>query len=274
MSPGDVCLRRDCGCPSAPSRTAVRASICGSGRRQGLLLSCQSCHPSASKHRMGHWCRQSGAWLGPSSTATRIASMPCRSIGSNPSSPVRLRKDIASALPRLCSCVKLNQRNRKALSTRDVSVAASTAKVRPSRGRGGRGQCQACCADRAPRPDRGGRGRRRGPLRGHCRATGRCGLIRGWRHPHARSPAVRGQGRHRSRNGNRWCLQRSGGGGVCERRAVFSGPKSVEKRVVYEQNPCRFGERPRTRRWIQAQWSSGGVVGTIILVTIKWVADG
>ena len=58
VSPGDVCLRRDCGGPSAPSHTAARASICGAGRRQGCLLSGQSCHPSASKHRMGRWCRQ------------------------------------------------------------------------------------------------------------------------------------------------------------------------------------------------------------------------
>ena len=61
VGPGDVCLQGDCGGLSAACHTAAGAFICGSGRRQGRLLSCQSCLPSASKHGMGRWCRQSGA---------------------------------------------------------------------------------------------------------------------------------------------------------------------------------------------------------------------
>ena len=46
----------------------------------------------------------------------------------------------------------------------------------------------------------------------------------------------------------------------CERRAVFGVPKSVEKRVVCEHNPCRFGERPQTHRWIQAKRPTPGAI--------------
>ena len=166
--------------------------------------------------------------------------MPCRSIGSNPSSPVRLSKDIASALPRLCSCVKFNQRNRKAWSTRDVSVVASTAKVRPSRGRGGRGQCQACRVDRAPRQDRGGRGRRRGPLRGHRRATGRCGLIRGRR------------------------LRR-------RTKALLHAVRSVIEAAMRIGGACGGRLRGRSVNGVPSQRSSGSVLGTIKPVTIKSV---
>ena len=42
----------------------------------------------------------------------QTASMAWRSIGFNPSGPVWLGEDIASALPRLCSCAEFNQGNR------------------------------------------------------------------------------------------------------------------------------------------------------------------